>query len=195
MDVLIERGVPLPEGSMLLLPDDMRDELRVPLGPVLQEDDLVSGLGGHGPVCTVGDMTTETVDRLGFPIRLAIVDYQTQRRPDTRWVETLSVVGDTVLEVDNPAASITPSMYNGIIGAWASEASVKMVVTGEEDMASLPAILHAPGGATVIYGIPDTGLCLVQVDEHARDVVTDVLERLIVHREGSPPRGGRQDGT
>ncbi len=179
----------------MVLPDEMRDELKVPLGPVLQEGDLRHTLEGRTRICTVGDMTTETLHRLGIPINVAVVDYQTKRRPDARWAESLAPVGDLTVEVDNPAATITPEMYNGIMEAWTSDRSVKMVVRGEEDMASLPAILHAPGGATVIYGIPDTGLCLVQVDGHARDVVRDVLERLTVHRDGTPPQGGRQDGT
>jgi len=160
------------------LPEDMRDELRVPLGPVVQEEELVARIGTSGPICTVGDMTTETVHRLALPIHLAVVDYQTKRRPDPRWVEALSSVGERTVEVTNAPATITATMYNGIIEAWSSPASVKMVVEGEEDMAALPAILHSPEGATVIYGIPDTGLCLVQVDGHARDVVADILRRI-----------------
>jgi uncharacterized protein (UPF0218 family) len=140
-------------------------------------------------------MTTETVHRMGFPIHLAIVDYQTKRRHDARWEEALARVGMLTREVENPAATITSELYNIVILSWDTGQSVKIVVRGEEDLASLPAILHAPGGATVIYGIPDTGLCLVQVDGHARDVVKDVLQRLPVRREGIPPQGGRQDGA
>jgi len=180
MDVRIERGVPLPRDVTLLLPEDMRDELKVPLGPVVQEGEVAAHLPGLGPLCTVGDMTTETLHRSGHPIHLAVVDYQTKREPDARWVEALATVGENTLQVSNGAATITHEMYNGILGAWSSPRSTKMVVRGEEDLASLPAILHAPGGATVIYGIPDTGLCLVQVDEGARKVVADLLRRLHV---------------
>ena len=195
MDVVIERGAPLPVDVTLELPEEMREELRVPLGPVVQEGDLPARLAGTGPVCTVGDMTTETVHRLGVPIKLAIVDYQTQREPDARWADALAPVGDRTVELDNPAATITSELHNGVLRAWGSPGSTKMVVRGEEDMASLPAILHAPGGATVIYGIPDTGLCLVQVDRRARTVVVDVLERLRVRRGTASPQGGRQDGA
>jgi uncharacterized protein (UPF0218 family) len=65
-----------------------------------------------------------------------------------------------------------------------------VVVEGEEDLASLPVILHAPEGATVIYGIPDTGLCLVHVDEGARGVVSDALRRFEPVVERAPPREG-----
>jgi uncharacterized protein (UPF0218 family) len=195
LEVEISRGVPIPKDASLVLPEDMRDELRVPLGPVLQEDELVDHLPADGQLCTVGDMTTETAHRLGLTIHLAVVDYQTKREPDRRWVTALAPVGGRTVEVRSPAGEITAELYNAIVEAWASRDDVKVVVDGEEDLASLPAILHAPGGATVIYGIPDTGLCLVQVDGHARDVVTDVLGRLDVRREGIPPQGGRQDGA
>ena len=187
MEFVIERGVPLPRNITMVLPEDMREELKVPLGPVLQSDELVPRLRTQGPLCTVGDMTTETVHCLGLPIQLAVVDYQTKRRSDGRWMEALAPVGERTLVVANPAATITWEMYNGILEAWSAPTTVKMVVEGEEDMASLPAILHAPGGATVIYGIPDTGLCLVQVDGQARDVVIDVLQRLPCRSERAPP--------
>jgi hypothetical protein len=182
LEVEIERGVPLPGHVVMVLPEEMRDELKVPLGPVLQEEGLVPLLADAGPVCTVGDMTTETLHRMGVPIHLAVVDYQTKRRRDARWERALAPVGERTLDVENPAATITAGLYNGVMSSWESGESVKIVVRGEEDLASLPAILHAPGGATVIYGIPDTGLCLVQVDERARDVVRDVLVRLSVRR-------------
>jgi uncharacterized protein (UPF0218 family) len=187
LDIVIERGVPLPSNVTLVLPEHMREELKVPFGPVIQEAELATRIPEQGLVCTVGDMTTETVHRQGIPIQLAVVDYKTKREPSSRWIESLAQVGGRMVEVTNPAATITSSMYNGTIEAWSSPTTVKMVVEGEEDLAALPAILHAPGGATVIYGIPDTGLCLVHVDGQARDVVTDVLRRLSPHGNGLPP--------
>jgi uncharacterized protein (UPF0218 family) len=195
LEIVIERGEPLPRNITLVLPDHMRDELKVPLGPVMQEEELATRVPAEGPICTVGDMTTETVHRMGLHIHLAVVDYQTKREPSSRWREALAPVGDVVINVRNPAATLTPSMYNGIIEGWSSTEALKMVVEGEEDLAALPAILHAPEGATVIYGIPDTGLCLVQVDGHARDVVTDVLRRFVPSLGRAPALGGRQDGT
>jgi uncharacterized protein (UPF0218 family) len=154
---------------------------------VLREEELLEMPLHQGPLCTVGDMTTETVRRLSLPIKLAVVDYQTKREPDGRWAEALEDVGDMTVEVINHPATISWEMYNMTIEALSSQGSVKMVVEGEEDLATLPVILHAPEGATVIYGIPDTGLCLVRVDRRARDVVIDVLRRLHVRSDGTSP--------
>ena len=180
----IEKGVPLPSFLTLELPQDMREELKRPLGPVIKEEQLEGYLEGTDLVATVGDMTSATVHRLGYRLQMAVVDYQTKRSFDPRWKEATASVGDVTVFVRNPPATITSDLFNVILKAWTSTFTTKLVVEGEEDMASLPAILHAPEGATVIYGIPDTGLCLVQVDDDARDVVVDVLRRLT-------PRTGR----
>ena len=41
---------------------------------------------------------------------------------------------------------------------------MKIVVEGEEDLATLPAILYAPPGSVVVYGQPDEGSVLVKVN-------------------------------
>ena len=187
MELVFERGVQLPSFLTLRLPEGMRDELKRPLGPVVDEEQLATHLGSAGPVACVGDMTSETVHRLGHHSQLSIVDYQTKRSPDASWMEALAGVGEVMVFVRNEPATITSDLYNAIISSWTSRSTIKMVVDGEEDLAALPAILHAPEGATVIYGIPDTGLCLIHVDEGARGVVVDALERFSAHMGRAPP--------
>ena len=160
------------------LPEDMREELKLPLGPVIKEEQLDRYLEKGDLVATVGDMTSATIHRLGYRPQMVVVDYQTKRSFDPKWKEATASAGDVTVFVRNPPATITSDLYNEILKAWTSRSTTKLVVEGEEDMASLPAILQAPEGATVIYGIPDTGRCLVQVDEDARDIVADVLRRL-----------------
>jgi len=171
----------------LVLPNDMRDELKLPMGPVIEETELNERLEGAGSLAAVGDMTTATLDRMGYIPQLAIVDYQTKRIMDPMWKEATAQVGETTVSVRNEAATISSDMYNRIIEAWVSKNTVKLVVDGEEDLAALPAVLHAPEGATVIYGIPDMGLCLVHVDEGARSVVSDAMRRFSSRMEQVPP--------
>ena len=186
MDTVIERNKPLPEGVILHLPVHMRDELKRPLGPVVSEGEVLDLLEEGSPLATVGDMTTATLHGLGRDIHLAVVDYQTKRSMDSMWEEATAPVGDVTVGVSNEAATLTHSLYNAVLEGWFSGPTVKIVVDGEEDLAALPAILHAPEGATVIYGIPDMGLCLVHVDEDARGFVCDAMRRF-VHENGQAP--------
>lgn len=190
MQLRFVQGQELPSFTVLTLPIDMREELRRPLGPIVAEEQLAGAIGGMGPICTVGDMCTETVRRLGGRIRVAVVDYQTKRVPDETWREATADIGDVVVFVRNEAGVITSELYNALRQAWGFRGSTKIVVEGEEDLASLPAILHAPGGATVIYGIPDTGLALVQVDEGVRKQVADALGEFEPGSERPSPTEG-----
>lgn len=177
---VIERGVPLPAGTSLLMPDSLRDELSRSLGPIVDEDGAVAGLGrGGGPLATVGDMCTATMHGRGVPIHLAVIDDRTRRRDEGRWREANRRVGERCVSVRSAQAELSAELYNAIIEAWASPVPTRIEVDGEEDLAALAAILHAPEGATVIYGIPDKGLALVQVDARARKAVVDALARFL----------------
>ena len=51
---------------------------------------------------------------------------------------------------------------------------------GEEDLAVLPAVILAPQGAIVIYGMPNTGLVIITVnDEHRRNALA-IVEKMEV---------------
>jgi uncharacterized protein (UPF0218 family) len=154
------------------------------------EEELLQRLSQEGPIATVGDMTSATLHRLGMRVHMAVVDFRTKRAYDPAWRDATSSLGEVTVSLRNEAATISAEMYNAIIDAWASESSTRLVVEGEEDLATLPAILHAPEGATVIYGIPDTGLCLVRVDEGARNIVADVLMRFDHRTHRAAPREG-----
>jgi len=180
-------GVRLPEGTVLSMPMHLRTELSRSLGLVLQEREVLAHLRLDRPVATVGDMCTATLHRLGVPVHIAVVDYKTKREPDASWEDLTGSVGERTVRVRSPQGEITADLWNAIADAWEATASTKVVVEGEEDLASLPAILHAPEGATVIYGIPDKGLALVQVQGHVREVVAGALARFVRTTAGSTP--------
>ena len=68
-----------------------------------------------------------------------------------------------VLKVKNPPATLTKELIDQIRDSLAGEERVKIVVEGEEDLATLPAILYAPPDSVVVYGQPDEGSVLVKV--------------------------------
>jgi uncharacterized protein (UPF0218 family) len=175
----IARGAPLPEGTTLVMPDSLRGELGRSLGPIVDEDGAVAAMCRGGPLATVGDMCTASMHRRSVSIHLAVIDDRTRRRDEGRWRGTTREVGERHVTVRSAQGELSAELYNAVIEAWASSAPTRIDVEGEEDLAALAAILHAPEGATVIYGIPDKGLALVQVDARARKAVVDVLVRFL----------------
>ncbi len=51
-------------------------------------------------------------------------------------------------------------------------------VTGEEDLAALPAIVAAPDGASVVYGQPGDGMVRVAVTPASRAEARELFEAL-----------------
>ena len=51
---------------------------------------------------------------------------------------------------------------------------------GEEDLATLPAIKLCENGAKVIYGMPDRGIVVVDVDQQAKERANKLLEMMLV---------------
>ena len=69
-------------------------------------------------------------------------------------------------------------LWTAIEGAYKSRGNTLIEVEGEEDLASIPAILMAPDGAIVIYGVPDKGIAVYEVGETLRQLVNKNMEKL-----------------
>jgi len=54
---------------------------------------------------------------------------------------------------------------------------VRIVVDGEEDLATLPALVAAPRGSSVVYGQPGDGMVHVAVIEAQTDEARQLLGR------------------
>ncbi len=52
--------------------------------------------------------------------------------------------------------------------AISSEVKVGIIVEGEEDLLTIPAVLLAPNRAIVIYGQPGTGAVVVNINEESK---------------------------
>jgi uncharacterized protein (UPF0218 family) len=161
---------------MYVLPESLRSELKEPFGPVASgsfADEL-----GDGPITTVGDVVTHQALDDGVNPNTMIVDGITKRDEDADPIEP----GDDTerITVENPAAKITSELWQAVASAYANDHPTLIEVDGEEDLATLPAIVHAPKDANVVYGQPDEGAVIVTVDQITRERALDVLARMEV---------------
>jgi hypothetical protein len=107
---------------------------------------------------------------------LGIFDRLTKRIPcDFPQVETETV--------RNPAGEITDEAMSSIKRALARRRrrKVMIAVDGEEDLLALPAIVQAPEGSVVIYGLPDRGMMLVIADGPTKKKIAAVINQF--HKE------------
>lgn len=159
------------------LPAAERAAFKEPLGKLYETPEpLLSA--ATGPVLAVGDVVLAHLGRADYTPAVAVVDGRTERGALADWVRENQPPAATVLEVENPAGTITAELVEAVESAIADPESVRIVIEGEEDLAVLPVVLLAPADATVVYGQPGDGMVAVPVDGETRSNVRSLLARM-----------------
>lgn len=166
---------------MLQLPRRLRSELKEPIGPVYTDPhELLAAAGA--PIVSVGDVVTDHLLSATVP-HVAIVDGQTKRTPLDESVDLSPF--DRRVDVENPAETLTKELLETLRDALDNDEPTAIVVDGEEDLGTLPAIVAAPTGASVVYGQPDEGMVLATVDEELTAEMRDLLSRMDGNHEAA----------
>jgi len=154
---------------VLELPEEVRQLLKRPLGQLFPNvAAAIERLRQLHPsrLIAVGDVVTADLLEAGLRPDVAVVDMKVMRLPvDEKTKRAVEAFEATVVRVKNQAGSITPELREAL---EAAKPPLKIVVEGEEDLATLPAVLSAPLGSAVVYGQPGEGLVLVEVTEPKR---------------------------
>jgi uncharacterized protein (UPF0218 family) len=132
-------------------------------------------------VVAIGDMTAFYLLKASIVPDLAVVDNKTKRMPiPDHVVQSLDHDSYRTIEVKNQAATLTKDLIDQIRTSLEGVERVKIIVDGEEDLATLPAILYAPLGSVVVYGQPDEGSVLVEVTRDKKMQIIEFMKRMIV---------------
>jgi hypothetical protein len=165
---------------LVTLPAEMRGELKAPMGPIFTDAESLLSETGE-PIITVGDVVTYHLERAGVTPDVAVVDGLTKREEvDDEVAEGVARLGATASEVhvENPAGAISREMVRTLRAAIADPEPTVVVVEGEEDLVTLPAVVAAPLGASVVYGQPDEGMVHAKVTDDAKEQMRDLLDRM-----------------
>ena len=156
---------PTTSQIFLQLPDDLRDQLKNPLGNLISDNDpnkenIIKKISVESVLITVGDRTTENMLQLGLKPQIQIIDGLEKRS------ERVVPADDTIttrLSCKNPPGEITEESMQIIKKAFSSELPVRITVDGEEDLLVIPACIFAPENSVVMYGQPNEGLVIVTI--------------------------------
>lgn len=128
-------------------------------------------------IITVGDVVSADFLRNGIKPDIVIADFKTKRSPaDVNDVKTIQNYSIPAKNVKNPSGQISNELWESIENA---NPPVKIIVDGEEDMATVPAVILAPKGSIIAYGQPKEGLVLLEVTEEKKNKfkkLIDILE-------------------
>ena len=162
------------------LPDNLRDQLKIPLGILLLENEankknIQKHISENSYIITVGDRTTEKMIDFGLVPSLQIIDGQ-EKRVERKIPKSFDI--STSLTCDNPAAEITDQSIETIKNAFISETPVRITVNGEEDLLVLPVCIYAPENSVVMYGQPNEGLVIVKITPEIRNKTQSLLDSM-----------------
>ncbi|ELZ04696.1 GTP-dependent dephospho-CoA kinase family protein [Natrialba asiatica] len=161
--------------ELLVLPAELRHELKEPMGPIETDADRLLETV-DGPLITVGDVVTYHLLAAGRVPDVAFVDERTKRDAvDEKIRETVAT--EPTHEVINPPAELSGDVIRALREGLASDEPATVLVDGEEDLVAVPAIAAAPEGASVVYGQPDEGMVHVTVTAEHRAEMRVLLER------------------
>ena len=170
------------------LPAAERDAFKTAMGPVTTDPDAVIAAAARtrdrydapdAPLVAVGDVVTYHLLAAGQRPDVAVVDGHTEREAVRPTVEQAITAGDErVIEAVNPPGALTKGLLTALIAALDDDEPVTIRVDGEEDLATLPVILTAQTGTTVVYGQPGEGIVRVAVTPESRRVARELFGRL-----------------
>ena len=160
------------------LPENLRDQLKIPLGDLIKEENvnkenILSKIGSEPIVITVGDRTTENMINLGIMPQIQIVDGLEKR--NQRLVPKDDTI-NTNLSCKNPPGEITEESTQVIQKAFSCKLPVRIIVNGEEDLLVLSVCVFAPENSVVMYGQPNEGLVIVHITPEIRAKVQKILD-------------------
>jgi uncharacterized protein (UPF0218 family) len=172
---------------LLVLPEGLRSELKNPLGELFMGNgvDCIESmrpqLVAAKKIAAVGDMTAFYLHEASIEPDLAIVDNKTKRMPTPDHVRN-NLENDSykTLEVVNPPATLNCELIELVRSSLAGKERIKIIVEGEEDLATLPVILYAPIGSAVIYGQPNVGIVLVKVTLEKKEQIKDLMDKKVL---------------
>jgi uncharacterized protein (UPF0218 family) len=169
--------------AKLLLTCELRALLKIPLGELLTGtgDENMKALkrmiSAQKPprVICVGDSVCRNAIRAGGKSWIKIVDGKEMRRE----TGIQDFQGRRVFLVDNPPGTISQIAWEAVAEAIKYEGSL-LIVNGEEDLLTLPAVLEAPNNSIVVYGQPPrAGMTVVKVDRDKKSLTKSVVDAMI----------------
>jgi hypothetical protein len=126
---------------------------------------------------SVGDYCSHELLGAGLRPEVMVVDMKTKRGPyDFRAPREYHTV-----KVENPAGYVTEELRQALESAVrdAKDGMKTLIhVVGEEDLAVPPLLPLLESGSQVIYGVPDSGMAMLVVDDELKGRALEILEAM-----------------
>jgi len=152
--------------STLEVTDKQKIELKKPMGITLKENEVSDYIQNQvsTKIAVVGDESLKTCINLNITFDYGVFDSMTKRK--TTKISKLPEWN--IFEASNPQGLITHTTVDIIKKLLVLDKGL-LKIDGEEDLLSLVFILLLPLNSIVLYGQPDKGIVVVDVNELTKD--------------------------
>ncbi|MCD5409973.1 MAG: DUF359 domain-containing protein [Methanocellales archaeon] len=169
----------------LRLPKELRIELKKPFGNLYKGRELECirsikhDFRNPTKMISVGDLATFYLIKSGTIPDIGVVDGMIMRKPAPEEVVRGTMVAEfRNISIDNPAGRITEELIFALRESLENDKPTRIFVNGEEDLATLPAVILSPISSVVIYGQPDMGVVAVSVTDTKKEEARTLLRRM-----------------
>ncbi len=158
------------------LPDEYRQKFTNPLGILLRnkqsDKNTIKTLLNDSQFITIGDTTTEKLLNFNLIPSIQIID-NNEKRIARKPIQNRNT--KTNLYCNNPPGQITEDSIKTIKTAFGLTKPVRIIVSGEEDLLTIPVCIYAPENYVILYGQPNEGLVVVKVNNEIRKNVLTLM--------------------
>ena len=164
-----------------ILPEYLRNELKKPLGRLLNEKEVLRVLKKHKIIISVGDISTLFLIKNGITPKVSYFDFKCKRREIKKsFVSVLKKFKALeISRVKNARGTLSNNLIEKTKLALKMKGNVKIFVEGEEDLAVIPACIYAPLSSSIIYGQPDEGIVLIKVTEKMKKRCKSIYKKFL----------------
>ena len=170
------------------MPKILDEELKQPMGklfPGPSEDPSIAmnlalkSISDELKIIAVGDVTVYSLQIEKREAWISVIDGMTHRKKWDKF-EHIDTDEKLLINAKNPPGMLTSSIFEACSKAISQSENVTIFVDGEEDLVPIPLILMAPLGTILLYGQPNEGLIVREIDISAKRRARRFLDSFIV---------------
>lgn len=170
----------------LEITDYLRQVLKKPLGTLIEgsPDEAMKVVKKYVKetkppmLVSIGDIVSRNLLKANIKLNVFIIDGKTLRTSK----ETIGRSGYHVLHLKNPAAQIVTEAWEILKKAYSLKQLVEIIVEGEEDLLTLPAVIIAPNDSLVFYGQPPiagpSGVVMIKVNVEKKEEFQEYINQM-----------------
>jgi len=163
------------------IPQKVKKELKEPLGKVHTDYKEVIKLANDHKIISVGDICTLGLLQMGIRPHLAVFDFKFMRKKlQPEYVAILKRDFPKARRIKNVAGTISDNLLRK--SDEYLETGGGLLVDGEEDLTALAFIDCAGPDFVLIYGQPDEGLVIVNMNNKTKKRVKELLSVALAHK-------------